>query len=66
MYCRESEVLDSRNWRRLVTVLKKDSCTVGEADWEVEALVVLFLGVEGVWDVGSVVEFVFVTDLVVG
>lgn len=47
-----------------MTVLKKDSCTVGEADWEVEALVVLFLGVEGVWDVGSVVEFVFVTDLV--
>lgn len=34
-------MLDSRSWRRLVTVLKKDSWTVGEAEAEEEVLLLL-------------------------
>lgn len=48
MYCIESEVLDSSNCRRLATVLKKDSCTVGDAAAALLVLVpVLFLAEEG-------------------
>jgi hypothetical protein len=42
MYCRESDVLDSRSCRRLETVLKKDSWTVGDVIGA-EEVPVLFL-----------------------
>jgi hypothetical protein len=48
MYWRESEVLDSRSWRRLVTVLKKDSWTVGEAEGGAETELVLLRDVVAV------------------
>jgi hypothetical protein len=44
MYCRESDVLDSRSNRRLETVLKKDSWTVGD-EAGAEEVPVLFLAV---------------------
>ena len=51
MYCRERVVLDSSTWRRFVTLLKNDSCTVGEA----AALEVADVGglQAGVGDVGA-------------
>src|SRR4051812_44504562 len=41
MYWSEREVLDSRSCRRLVTVLKNDSWTVGEAEEALEEAVLL-------------------------